>query len=81
MCFIGLDVSRSVAGIAYLEDGVVRAGGRAGPRRDERERFAAQLRADDHVVLEATGNTTAIESNTLHAATTSRAKQQQYRRR
>nr|WP_323072407.1 transposase [Mycetohabitans endofungorum] len=53
---IGLDVSRSVAEIAYLEDGFVRAG----LRRDELERFAAQLRADDHVVLEATGNITAI---------------------
>jgi len=60
MRIVGLDVSRSVAEIAYLEDGVLRAGGRAGLRRDELERFATQLRADDHVVLEATGNTAAI---------------------
>ncbi|CAB3810717.1 hypothetical protein LMG27177_07408 [Paraburkholderia fynbosensis] len=60
MRIVGLDVSRSVAEIAYLEDGVLRAGGRAGLRRDELERFAAQLGPDDHVVLEATGNTAAI---------------------
>lgn len=60
MRIVGLDVSRSVAEIAYLEDGVLRAGGRAGLRRDELERFAAKLHQDDHVVLEATGNTAAI---------------------
>lgn len=60
MRIVGLDVSRSVAEIAYLEDGTLHAGGRTGLRRDELERFAAKLRATDHVVLEATGNTTAI---------------------
>nr|WP_244130954.1 hypothetical protein [Burkholderia gladioli] len=37
---VGLDFSRSVAEIAYLEDGVLHAGGRAGLKRDELERFA-----------------------------------------
>ncbi|CAB3630108.1 Transposase [Achromobacter xylosoxidans] len=60
MRIVGLDVSRSVAEIAYLEDGVLRAGGRAGLRRDELERFAAKLHKSDHVVLEATGNIAAI---------------------
>lgn len=60
MRIVGLDVSRSVAEIAYLEDGVLQAGGRAGLRRDELERFAARLRSTDHVVLKATGNTAAI---------------------
>ncbi len=60
MRVIGLDVSRSVAEIAYLENGLLRAGGRVGLRRDELERFAAKLKPDDHVVLEATGNTIAI---------------------
>nr|WP_230960342.1 transposase [Burkholderia territorii] len=60
MRIVGLDVSRSVAEIAYLEDGTLHAGGRTGLRRDELERFAVKLRATDHVVLEATGNTTAI---------------------
>jgi transposase len=39
MRIIGLDVSRSVAEIAYLEDGVLRAGSRARLRRDELERL------------------------------------------
>lgn len=60
MRIVGLDVSCSVAEIAYLEDGTLHAGGRTGLRRDELERFAVKLRATDHVVLEATGNTTAI---------------------
>lgn len=62
MRIVGLDVSRSVAEIAYLEDGTLHASGRTGLRRDELERFAVKLRATDHVVLEATGNTTAIVS-------------------
>lgn len=57
MRIIGFVVSRSVAEIAYLEDGTLHAGGRTGLRRDELERFAARLRTTDHVVLEATGNT------------------------
>nr|WP_257139969.1 hypothetical protein [Burkholderia sp. MSMB1826] len=60
MRIVGFDVSRSVAEIAYLEDGTLHAGGRTGLRRDELERFAEKLRATDHVVLEATGNTAAI---------------------
>ncbi len=60
MRIVGLDVSRSVVEIAYLEDGVLQAGGRAWLRRDELERFAARLRSTDHVALEATGNTAAI---------------------
>jgi transposase len=60
MRIVGLDVSRSVAEIAYLEDGVLHAGGRAWLRRDELKRFAASLHSTDHVVLEATGNTAAI---------------------
>lgn len=35
MRVIGLDVSRSVAEIAYLDNGLLRAGGRVGLRRDE----------------------------------------------
>jgi transposase len=60
MRIVGLDVSRSVAEIAYLENGTLHAGGRTGLRR----RFAAKLRATDYVVLEATGNTAAIVSCT-----------------
>jgi transposase len=60
MRVIGLDVSRSVAEVAYLQDGLLRAGGRISLRRPELEHFARQLGPDDHVVLEATGNTAAI---------------------
>lgn len=60
MRIVGFDVSRSVAEIAYLEDCKRHAGGRTGLRSDELERFAEKLRATDHVVLEATGNTAAI---------------------
>ncbi|WP_333993265.1 IS110 family transposase [Burkholderia orbicola] len=60
MRIVGLDVSRSVTEIAYLEDGTLHAGGRTGLRHDELERFAEKLCATDHVVLEATGNTAAI---------------------
>ena len=66
MRIVGLDVSRSVAEVAYLEDGVLRAGGRTGLRRDELECFAARLRPTDHVVLEATGNTAAIVNVLRH---------------
>lgn len=40
--------------------GTLHAGSRTGSRHDELERFAAKLRATDHVLLEATGNTAAI---------------------
>jgi len=62
MRVIGLDVSRSFAEVAYLEDGLVRAGGRVTLLHPELERFALTLGKDDHVVLEATGNTAAIVS-------------------
>ncbi len=60
MRVIGLDVSRTFAEIAYLEDGRVRAGGRVELLREPLARFAATLMGTDHVVLEATGNTAAI---------------------
>jgi transposase len=60
MRVIGLDVSRTVAEIAYLEHGRVHSGGRVGVERDSLRRFAKGLLSTDHVVLEATGNTAAI---------------------
>jgi transposase len=62
MRVIGLDVSRSFAEVAYLENGLVRAGGRVTLLHPELERFALSLGKEDHVVLEATGNTAAIVS-------------------
>ena len=61
MRVVGLDVSRTVAEIAYLEDGQVKSGGRVELVQAVLTRWAAtHLRATDHVVLEATGNTTAV---------------------
>ena len=60
MRVVGLDVSRTVAEIAYLEDGRVRAGGRVTLERAALAQYANSLKATDHVVLEATGNTAAI---------------------
>lgn len=60
MRVVGLDVSRTVAEIAYLEDGCVRAGGRVTLELAALAQYANSLRPTDHVVLEATGNTAAI---------------------
>src|SRR3712207_297265 len=60
MRVIGLDVHRSFAVVAILEDGEVRGGGRVDLTRDAVIAFGRRLRADDEVVLEATGNTATI---------------------
>jgi transposase len=60
MRVIGLDVSRSVAEVAYLQEGLLRPGGRISLKRPDLEQFARRLSPDDHVILEATGNTAAI---------------------
>ncbi len=57
---IGLDVHRSFAQVAELENGVLRQCGRVDLVRDKVLAFARTLRADDEMVLEATGNTMAI---------------------
>jgi transposase len=60
MRVIGLDVHRSFAVVAILEGGELRSGGRIDLTRDAVLAFGRQLRADDEVVLEATGNTAVI---------------------
>ena len=60
MRVIGLDVHRSFAQVAMLEDGVLRQCGRVDLVRDKVVAFARTLRPDDEVVLEATGNTMAL---------------------
>ncbi|MFT3804043.1 MAG: IS110 family transposase [Burkholderiaceae bacterium] len=55
-----MDVSRSVAEVAYLQDGVLQPGGKVLLRHPELDQFSARLGRGDHVVLEATGNTAAI---------------------
>jgi hypothetical protein len=65
MRVVGLNVSRTVAEIACLENGEVKPGGRVELVHSVLARWGAtQLHATDHVVLEATGNTTAV----VHAA-------------
>jgi hypothetical protein len=60
MRVVGL-VSRTFAEIAYVKDGQLRPGGRVALLVAELTQWAATtLRATDHVVLEATGNTTAV---------------------
>ena len=57
---IGLDVHRSFAQVAILEDGKIRDAGRVDLEHSRLVRFAEQLRPDDEIVVEATGNTHAI---------------------
>jgi transposase len=60
MRVIGLDVHRSFAVSAILENGQLRAGERIVLEHDAVVAFARTLRPDDEVVLEATGNTAAV---------------------
>lgn len=57
---IGLDIHRGFCEVAIAEDGVVRVARRIGTAPDKLEAFAASLRADDTVTLEATGNAMAV---------------------
>ena len=56
----GLDVHRSFAQIAVVEDGLCRDEGRIGVRPEDLRAWAESLRPDDQVVLEATTNSDAI---------------------
>jgi transposase len=60
MRIIGLDVHRSFAVAALLENGQLRSGGRVELTRDAVVAFGDRLRPDDEVVIEATGNTATI---------------------
>jgi transposase len=55
-----MDVHRSFAQIAMVEDGLCRDEGRIGVRPEELREWAAGLRPDDEVALEATTNSDAI---------------------
>lgn len=57
----GMDVHRSFAQIAVVEDGLCRDEGRIGVKPEDLRSWAAEtLRADDEIVLEATTNSDAI---------------------
>ncbi len=60
MRVIGMDIHRTFAEVVALESGELRRLGRIGIVRHHLEAFAAELRRDDEVVLEATGNATAV---------------------
>ena len=60
--YIGMDVHREFAQVAAVEDGLVRDEGRIGVTPEALREWAAALRADDQVALEATGNSDAIAS-------------------
>ena len=60
MRIVGLDIHRVFAEAVVLDDGVVKRLGRVGMTRDHLEAFAKTLTRDDHVVVEATGNASAV---------------------
>ena len=60
MRIVGLDIHRVFAEAVILEDGKPRRLGRAGMTRNHLAAFARTLRPDDHVVVEATGNASAV---------------------
>lgn len=60
MRVVGLDIHRVFAEAVMLDDGRVVRLGRIGMTREHLEAFARRLRCDDHVVVEATGNATAV---------------------
>ena len=55
-----MDVHRSFAQIAVVEDGLCRDGGRIGVRPEDLRAWATTLRSDDQIALEATTNSDAI---------------------
>ena len=60
MRVIGLDVHRTFAQVAVLEDGLVKDKGRVTTDREAVLRFGNTLSKEDDVVIEATGNTAVI---------------------
>ena len=60
MRVVGLDIHRVFAEAVMLADGTIRRLGRIGMTREHLEAFARRLTHDDHVVVEATGNATAV---------------------
>lgn len=60
MRVVGLDIHRVFAEAVMLENGAVRRLGRIGMTRDHLTAFAKTLTHDDHVVVEATGNASAV---------------------
>ena len=60
MKIIALDVHRSFAQVAILENGKLRDAGKIDLARNRLLQFARKLKSNDEIVIEATGNTSAI---------------------
>jgi transposase len=60
MRVVGLDIHRVFAEAVMLENGTARRLGQVGMTRDHLAAFAKTLTHDDHVVVEATGNASAV---------------------
>ena len=61
MAIIGMDIHRSFAQTAFLQDGQIKREQRVDLVHDRLGKFAKTLAADDEVVIEATGNSAAVE--------------------
>jgi transposase len=61
MAIIGMDIHRSFAQAAFLQDGRVKREQRVELIRDQLIKFAKSLSNEDEVVFEATGNSAAVE--------------------
>src|ERR1700677_1030506 len=61
MAIIGMDIHRSFAQAAFLQDGQVKREQRVDLVRDRLVRFGKSLSVEDEVVIEATGNSAAVE--------------------
>jgi hypothetical protein len=61
MAIIGMDIHRSFAQVALLQDGQIKREQRVDLIHDRFVRFAKTLSIDDEVVIEATGNSAAVE--------------------
>ena len=58
--YIGMDVHREFVQLAVVEDGIVRDEGKIGVTPEALRTWSSELRPDDEVALEATGNSDAI---------------------
>ena len=61
MAIIGMDIHRSFAQAAFLQDGQVKREQRVDLVHDRLVRFGKSLSVEDEVVIEATGNSAAVE--------------------
>ena len=68
MAIIGMDIHRSFAQAAFLQDGQVKREQRVDLVHDRLVRFGKSLSVKDEVVIEATGNNATVELATFRQA-------------